>query len=392
MRSATLVLAGLICGGQPALGAAAGILYGETFVVGGPGAGVEAVLFDGQSVWVSVQELGGGYVRKLSSSAAIVSSTAVGIAPLEMAFDGSRVWVTDYTTSDVTVIAANGSLIKTFPLPANTDPEGIMFDGKYIWVANNGNGSPLSNTVSKYDPETLTVVASYRVGLNPDGVAFDGSYIWVTNSNSNNVMKISRDTGAVVRSYPTGLFPLSILFDGRNMWIGDGDNQEVGDLHTGSVTKLGAFGGYNLGTFPVGSAVRGLGFDGTAIWVCNSADNTFTRLRASDGARLGTYSAGAAPRAMAFDGTRMWIADSDSNTVTVIAADAAALPHSVQNTRAIGGRRPAFNGPRARHDTGQALMPLQTPVDIAFSAFTVTTSPGTAATMGGALSLLLSDD
>jgi DNA-binding beta-propeller fold protein YncE len=390
---AALALAGVISHCGPALAAAPEPLYSETVPVGGAGADVESVLFDGKNVWVSVQEIGGGYVRKLSSSGAVLTSTPVGTAPLEMTYDGSRVWVTDYNTSDVTVVDANGNAIKTFQLPANTDPEGIKFDGRYVWVANNGVGSPLSNTVSKYDPATLTLVANYPVGLNPDGVAFDGSYIWVTNSNSNNVMKISRQTGALVRSYPTGLFPLSILFDGRNMWVGDGDDQDAGDIRTGSVTKLRAFGGDNLGTFPVGSAVRGLAFDGSAIWVCNSVDNTFTRLLAADGSRLGTYWAGGAPRAMAYDGTRMWIANSASNTVTVVAASSDVLTDSLAGSRSTRPGAPALfhRGEGLPAGGLKKLEPLDTPVDLAFSALTVT-PPGTAAIMGGVITLLVGDN
>ena len=50
-----------------------------------------------------------------------------------------------------------------------------------------------------------------------------------------------------------------------------------------------------LGTYPVGSAPRGLAFDGTNIWVANTGSGNVTKLKASDGALVGTYPAGLDP-------------------------------------------------------------------------------------------------
>jgi hypothetical protein len=293
-------------------------LYLYSAQVGDASANVNAVMFDGRNIWVAVEEDGGGRVKKLSSTGAVMSSTNVGIAPLGMAYDGARVWVTDYTSSDVTVVSADGVVLKTFTLPANANPEGILFDGTYVWVANNGVGSTLSNTVSKYDAATLTLVANYPVGLAPADLAFDGTYVWLTNSYSDNVVKLDRRTGAILSTYPTGDFPTSMVFDGKNIWVANGADADEGPFITGSVTKLRAYGGINLGTFPLGNTVRGLAYDGSAIWACNSMNNTFTRLSATNGARLGTYPAGARPRSLAYDGKRMWIANSGDNTVSVV--------------------------------------------------------------------------
>ena len=351
------------------------------------GANTESVLFDGHSVWAAVEEGAHGWVRKLGPTGRVVSSTPVGVAPLEMAYDGSRVWVTDYTSSDVTVVASNGNVVKSFLLPANAHPEGILFDGHYIWVANNGVGSSISNTVSKYDPGTLTLLANYPVGQNPDGAAFDGTYVWVTNSNSNTVVRLDQATGQILRTYPTGQFPLSIIFDGRSLWISNGADGDVDDqFMTGSVTQLRANGGINLGTFPVGNTVRGLAFDGSHIWICNSQSNSITLLRASDGARMGTYPAGLGPRSLAFDGERMWVADSGDNSVAVMASSREAVaavippPPSLDNGLLILSSSTAV----------QELQPVQTAVDIAFGG------PGAgrsavSTVLGGIVGALLSD-
>lgn len=396
-RPAVVALSGLALGCGPMIAASQVTLYGRSIAVVGAGGTANAVVFDGHNIWVAVEEASGGAVEKLDANGNILSSTSVGIAPLEMAYDGARVWVSDYTSSDIAVIAGNGTVVKQFQLPANADPEGILFDGKYIWVANNGVGSGVSNTVTKFDPATLTLVANYPVGRNPDGVAFDGTYIWVTNSFSNNVMKLNRETGAILGIYPTGEFPLSIVFDGHNLWIGNGaDTDADGLVVTGSVTKLRAYDGLNLGTFPVGRAVRGLAFDGTSIWICNSLDNTFTRLLASDGARIGTYSTGASPRDMAFDGTRMWISDSGGTTVFVVASSPAVSASSMQastNPAFIDRIRPALPSHLTQSvlPSVNTLAPLQTTVDQAFSTYAVQ-PPGAAAALTAVTSILLNDN
>jgi len=300
--------------------AASSTLYVSTVTVGAPGTLANDVMFDGQFIWAAVEGPNGGLLEKLSPSGGIISTTTVGIDPVEMLFDGSNIWVTNYDSSSLSVVNQSGEVVKTLVLPRGSDPEGILYDGKYIWTANNGIGA---NTVSKFDDATMTFIATYPVGNGPDGLAFDGTYVWVTNSYSDNVMKLDRETGAILRTYPTGTYPLSIVFDGKNMWVGNGAvNSGLPPLAAASVTELRAAGGVNLGTFAAGNRVRGLALDATSIWTCNSLDNTFTRIQLSNGAELGTYPTGLAPRGIAYDGVSMWIANSGQNTLTVVSPQA----------------------------------------------------------------------
>jgi DNA-binding beta-propeller fold protein YncE len=317
---AGLVFATLASADEPALAATESVNI-FTLTVGAPSSLATAVLFDGKSMWVALQNPGGGTLEKLSLSGTLLATASVGQVPIEMAYDGQNVWVTNYTSSTVSVVDQRGVLLKTISLPAAM-PEGIMFDGKYIWTANNGPGA---NSVTKIDAVAKTIVGTYSVGLSPDGVAFDGSHVWVTNSQNNNVWKIDRNSGTFVDGYQTGLFPLSIIFDGTNMWIGNGTGVNVGPAvpGTGSLSKIRAADGVNLGTFAVGNHVRGLVYDGASIWACNGNDNTVSRIRTGGVALLGTYPTGKSPRVVAFDGTNIWVANSGENTLTVIAPPAA---------------------------------------------------------------------
>jgi DNA-binding beta-propeller fold protein YncE len=301
---------------------------------------VNGVLFDGKYIWAAIQNPDGGVVQKLSASGAIISTTGVGSAPLEMAFDRkSNIWVTNYTSSSISVVGEGGNLVTTISVPG-TNPEGIVFDGEYMWVANNGNNS---NTVSQFDAANMSRVGTYSVGHSPDGVAFDGNNIWVTNSYSNNVWVLNR-RGHQIAAYGTGVFPLSLISDGHNMWIGNGTGVNVGTQvsGTGSLTKINIATGQNMGTFSIGHHVRGLAYDGVSIWACNGNDNTVSRVRASNVALLGTFATGLAPRAAAFDGTKIWVANSGANTLTVFVPQDLALSNTEeQSASAITGASPS---------------------------------------------------
>jgi hypothetical protein len=110
------------------------------------------------------------------------------------------------------------------------------------------------------------------------------------------------------------------------MWIGNGAiDAGLPPLAAASVTELRVNGGVDLGTFAAGNAVRGLAYDGSSVWACNSLSNTVTRIRASDGAPLGSFPTGMAPRGIAFDGVRMWIANSGDSFLTIVTPDDAPI-------------------------------------------------------------------
>ena len=69
-------------------------------------------------------------------------------------------------------------------------------------------------------------------------------------------------------------------------------------------------------TIPVGTAPRGVAFDGTNIWITNSASNNVTKVNGTTGAVVGTYPVGLYPFGVAFDGTSIWVSNRDSHSLT----------------------------------------------------------------------------
>ena len=117
---------------------------------------------------------------------------------------------------------------------------------------------------------------------------------------------------ALLRWYPANLYtrfhvgktrnsnPYGLAFDGENIWSANSE---------GTVTKLRASDGTNLGTFPAGNGPTGIAYDGADMWVTNYYDGTVSKIRASDGKTLGTFAIGAQtyPGWLAFDGENIWV-------------------------------------------------------------------------------------
>jgi DNA-binding beta-propeller fold protein YncE len=319
---AVVLVASLAAGGQVSLAQTADYAVYTLPVGDSPASVATGIMFDGKYIWIAIQNPDGGVVEKMSTSGAVLSITGIGDNPDEMAFDGSNVWVTDFTSSQVSVVNSNGNLVNTINLapsvnpPGPANPEGIVFDGHSVWVADDG---PHSNTVTKIDAASQTVVGTYPVGQAPDAMGFDGKNIWVGNSESNNVWLLNPGTGQYVNGFSTNnpfpTYPADMVYDGANMWVANGIAPNVGN---GSVSKMRAADGAILGVYTVGNEVRGLAYDGTSIWVCNAASNTVMRLRDTNVVLMGTFATGREPRGVAFDGGKIWISNSNQNTLTII--------------------------------------------------------------------------
>jgi hypothetical protein len=131
-------------------------------------------------------------------------------------------------------------------------------------------------------------------GYPPSDVAFDGANMWVSNyATPGTVTKLKASDGTNLGTYSVGTYPVGIAFDGANIWVTNaGDN---------TVTKLRAS-------------------DGSNMWVANNVDSTVTKVRANDGFVLGTYGTVSLPKDVAFDGANIWVTIVGNATVMKIPA------------------------------------------------------------------------
>ncbi len=87
-------------------------------------------------------------------------------------------------------------------------------DDKFLFVANQGTEARPSNTVSKIDLKTESVVATIVVGKGAHGLVTDnnGKFIYVTNMFENTVSVIDNRRNEVIATVPVGKTPNGITY------------------------------------------------------------------------------------------------------------------------------------------------------------------------------------
>jgi hypothetical protein len=157
-----------------------------------------------------------------------------------------------------------------------------------------------------------TVPTSFVVGKmknsNPYGLAFDGEHIWTANKGEGSVTKVRASDGANLGTFDVGGEANGVVFDGANIWV---------TVSPDTIIKLRASDGKMLGKFTVGGAPWWPAFDGENIWVPNFFSGTLSKLRASDGKTLGTFPMDSAI-GTAFDGEAVWVTNYGPNTATKV--------------------------------------------------------------------------
>ena len=163
---------------------------------------------------------------------------------------------------------------------------------------------PLAAKAQPLDPADFQI-QSFPVGNGPRGITFDGANIWVTNDGDGTVTKLRASDGTNLGTFSSGGGnPEWITFDGANIW--------VSNTGSSNVTKLRASDGAVLDRFHVRGIPEGTAYDGANIWVTSYYDGTVTKLRASDGVVLGVYHVGDLYlRGVLFDGISIWVATGD---------------------------------------------------------------------------------
>jgi hypothetical protein len=180
---------------------------------------------------------------------------------------------------------------------------------KYILIGIGNNQTNIWRTTFDADGkwEGVWVNITGTSGGSPSPVAVTGGGFNTLNPQQ---IAILRWYGANTagNSFPVGSGPVGVAFDGASIW--------VANMNSGTVSKLRASDGANLGTFSAGNEPRGVAFDGVNIWVTNVGSGTVTKLRASDGANVGTFPVGNFPFAVTFDGANIWVTKPGSNLVS----------------------------------------------------------------------------
>lgn len=273
---------------------------------------------------IAAGAVGTSHLADISVTGAKIAPGAVAGAQLAKGAVGSSHLLNGAVTSDK---IASSQVVKNLNGLADNV---TLVAGENITITPAGNSLTISATTSgspppagavpKINPLQIATLRwyeanqssnSFAVGRNPQGLAFDGANIWVANHNDGTVTKLRAGDGANLGTFAVGERPQGLAFDGDHIWV----------ANTGSatVTKLRASDGANLGNFPVappGSNPQQVAFDGVNIWVTNFIGNTVVKLRPSDGSVLATYNLGSGNAGVAFDGTHIWVVHNTGNSVS----------------------------------------------------------------------------
>jgi len=242
---------------------------------------------------------------------------------------------------------SSGSADGTGDVARFTSPKGIAFDGTNLYVCDSTN-----YTIRKVAPP-LTA----------------GAAVVTTIAGTAGASGPADGTGAAARfQQPTG-----IAFDGTNLYVCDLSNHTIRRLAppltagAAVVTTIAGTAGSPGSVDGTGAAARfqqptGIAFDGTNLFVCDSANHTIRRLAPplTAGAAVVTTIAGTAgspgsvdgtgaaarfqqPTGIAFDGTNLFVCDRNDNTIRKIYPNRyVATISGVSGTTAVG-----FGSPRA---------------------------------------------
>ena len=151
------------------------------------------------------------------------------------------------------------------------------------------------------------ILQTIPVGQLPWHLICDGPNIWVSNQGDGTVTKLRANDGSNLGTFPVGSTPADLTFDGTNIW--------TANYGSANVTKLRASDGVSLGTFAVSALPSGIAYDGANIWVTSVQEGTITKLRASDGVILGEFHVGGSPLYALFDGRSIWVSVFDNEAL-----------------------------------------------------------------------------
>ena len=148
------------------------------------GLAVNALVFDGTNMWVTVYDVASlaGSVLRLDSAGGVLQTITVGNAPSHPVFDGANLWVPNESDDSLSVVrASDGVVLKTFSA-ANGDQNGLSsptwaaFDGENVLVTD-----PSGHGISLFRATDLAPLGFFSMaGHNPSSACSDGQNFWVT--------------------------------------------------------------------------------------------------------------------------------------------------------------------------------------------------------------------
>jgi serine/threonine-protein kinase len=219
------------------------------------------------------------------------------------------------------------------------------------WVVSEGDG-----TLSKLDPESGEVEATYTLGAGIQGVAYGGGTVWVSDPALGVVKRVDPESGAVLAEIEFGnektgpIHPGPIVYGGHRVWVAgiDGEGVSAFDLRdrsfrrniaprteslrlavgagglwvssndTGFVQRIGFFTSRSGAPIRVGGGPAGLTVGGGRVWVANAASGRVTVIDSATQTVSGAIEVGERPAGIDAGTNTVWIALAGAGAVARI--------------------------------------------------------------------------
>jgi hypothetical protein len=193
---------------------------------------------------------------------AVLGSITPAFDVRDIAFDGTNLW--GMSSDTIYHFATDGTLLHTFDAPGDV-PIGLTWDGSHLWVLESATqGGPAWTTIYKLDVNDLSgpalpVVQSIAgPNLVSWAATFDGQHLWISaqaDTGANNqprLYQVDRGTGQILQTVTAPVFS-----------------------HYSASPDVVIYGN-----------IRGMAFDGHALWYTDSGVTGFDYVNTRRGARI----------------------------------------------------------------------------------------------------------
>jgi hypothetical protein len=207
------------------------------------------------------------------------------------------------------------TIANTAMTDVGNNPRLVKSDGTDLWVANG------DATVSRVRASDGRLLGTWTGATGAYGLVVARGRIFVTGrSTPGRLYSIdpTQPPGAVTLvTDELGVLSSGIAYDGSRIWIANSAGMGGGSV---SIVRFG------LACIPAGcvtmvssgfSSPSGVLYDGSHIWVTDAVDDRIKRLN-SDGSIAHSILVGNAPNFAIFDGTNIWVPNSSADSVTVV--------------------------------------------------------------------------
>jgi class 3 adenylate cyclase len=243
------------------------------------------------------------------SSGEIVGTVRVGAGPDAIVSDGSSLWVGNVRSRTVSTVSA-ATAARLDDLGQFGTPTSLAFGDGYVWVADG-----LAGNLYVIDPLVPNTAQALIDGVGADGLAFGNQGAWISDDIGQHLWKV--DSRTLLRTETpvdlSGLVegPGPIAFADGSVWVVDRLAKKVVRFEQGQQPTVVA-----LRVQPTAIAV-GLGY----VWALAENEDAVVRIDPATNQPLQIDDVGNGPQAAAEGDGVMWLGLSQDRSVVTVSAD-----------------------------------------------------------------------